>query len=107
MAEMGANPIYTMFDTVMRPSNGPGVSGHHVLALLTAARYKNTDNVANVYVIPEPALYPGFRQPDHAVKDHWMDRKPGHSVINRFRDAYLEPCICVTRTWWHDRIRGG
>ena len=34
MAEMGANPIYTMFDTVKRSGHrtGPGVSGHHVLS---------------------------------------------------------------------------
>ena len=92
MAEMGANPIYTMFDTV------------NEVAVELAPEYPDTffclidssldtkyDNVANVYVDSlEPAFVAGFvaAKTSEAKTIGWIGSLD-IPVINRFRDAYL------------------
>ena len=92
MAEMGANPIYTMFDTV------------NEVAIELAPEYPDTmfclidssldtkyDNVANVYVDSlEPAFVSGFvaARTTQSKTIGWIGSLD-IPVINRFRDAYL------------------
>lgn len=92
MADMGANPIYTMFDTV------------NEVAIELAAEYPDTkfclidsskdtryENVANVYVDSlEPAFVAGYVATQTTRANHigWVGSLD-IPVINRFRDAYI------------------
>lgn len=96
MAEMGANPIYTMFDTV------------NEVAIELAPEYPDTkfclidsnldtkyDNVANVYVDSlEPAFVSGFvaSKTTESGTVGWIGSLD-IPVINRFRDAYLAGAV--------------
>ncbi|MDO5406230.1 MAG: BMP family ABC transporter substrate-binding protein [Eubacteriales bacterium] len=92
MAEMGANPIYTMFDTI------------NEVAIELAPEYPDTkfclidsnldtkhDNVANIYVDSlEPAFVSGFvaAKTTKVGTIGWIGSLD-IPVINRFRDAYV------------------
>ena len=92
MAEMGANPIYTMFDTV------------NAVAIELAPEYPDTkfclidsnletehENVANVYVDSlEPSFVSGFvaAKTTQTGTIGWIGSLD-IPVINRFRDGYL------------------
>lgn len=92
MAEMGANPIYTMFDTVNEVAVELAPEYPETMfCLIDSSLDTKYDNVANVYVDSlEPAFVSGFvaAKTTQSGTIGWIGSLD-IPVINRFRDAYL------------------
>lgn len=92
MAEMGANPIYTMFDTVNEVAVELAPEYPDTMfCLIDSSLDTKYDNVANVYVDSlEPAFVSGFvaAKMTESGTIGWIGSLD-IPVINRFRDAYL------------------
>ena len=92
MAEMGANPIYTMFDTINEVAVELAPEYPDTMfCLIDSSLDTKYDNVANVYVDSlEPAFVSGFvaAKTTESGTIGWIGSLD-IPVINRFRDAYL------------------